>query len=341
MAELKDYIKQQYSDELIFSLYLEVDIEDILYCLQKRTNKIVNHFRGEQDASLSFIRYGDKVVARDWGDIRFRGDIFEIAGVVLGLNCNDKMSFIKICYDIIDRCSHANKPDLKKEYVKEQQLIANRNFDIEVIARRPNRFDYQYFSDYGTVRKIVDNAIIVVDRYKIDDRMSPYKYGIFDPCYCYIVNPNGKKKLYFPNRKKGGELPRFLTNNKISVENIDLHTTYKSVGLITKSQKDRFLLERIIKYIRLDDKIGVIVSSSENIAFEKPILEHLTKVYDKLYTLFDNDLAGIEAGKRFYKDYGFEPKLVGSMYVTKDISDFYKKYGFDKTIREFKSLELC
>ena len=70
--------------------------------------------------------------------------------------------------------------------------------------------------------------------------------------------------------------------------------------------------------------------------FIKPyIIENLKSKYKKVITLFDNDTAGISAINKYKSMYDINGFYIN---LSKDLSDAYKEYGFDKVHHELKHL---
>ncbi len=81
--------------------------------------------------------------------------------------------------------------------------------------------------------------------------------------------------------------------------------------------------------------LEVIAPDSENTLIKPYIIANLKTKYKKVITLFDNDKAGINAINKYKSMYdinGFHLSL------SKDLSDAYKEFGFDKVHHELKDL---
>ena len=62
--------------------------------------------------------------------------------------------------------------------------------------------------------------------------------------------------------------------------------------------------------------------------------------FKKIVLFYDNDLPGIHNMNKFRKQFDVHCVWIPRKYGAKDISDFYKMYGREKTIELIKSVEL-
>lgn len=95
--------------------------------------------------------------------------------------------------------------------------------------------------------------------------------------------------------------------------------------VITKSLKDVMVLYEL--------GITAIAPNSENLFVTDLQYNKLSEKFKNIIVLYDNDLAGINGMRKIKHQY---PKVkaiyIPRKYEAKDISDFYKKYGKDKTL---------
>lgn len=105
-----------------------------------------------------------------------------------------------ICNDIVLRCSDKIVTNIEFNRT-EQEHIKNQNLEITFDVRKPNKLDYIYWEQYGIKKSNLNTKVFIVDRYRLNEWQTPYRYSGTDPCYVYNVNPN-KYKLYFPKDLK-------------------------------------------------------------------------------------------------------------------------------------------
>lgn len=125
-SDLKKTILNDYDQITIFATYLEIPESDINYCLENKSNKISNPLRIDRDPSLGFMTTIDKqtniykLKMYDFADPYYRGDCFDLVGIVRSLNSNKGAEFITICNDIIytmrDKTLQTNIKDITPKY---------------------------------------------------------------------------------------------------------------------------------------------------------------------------------------------------------------------------------
>lgn len=332
--QIKDYILDVIDQAIIFSKYLGISPDDIKYTIYNPNEKIKNPLRIDKHPSLSFKYYGNKLICKDFGDGRFRGDVFEIAGYVLGKNCKNAEDFIYICNDIILRCSQDITFNIETSR-EELKRINKHNIEIDIDIRRPNKIDYVYWETYGINKEYLNKYVYIVDRYRLDGWQTPYRYSGVDPCYAYYVNPN-KYKLYFPRRNK--HQMKFITNNRCPIE--CLHTL-KPINYIVliKGYKDKILLNRICDEYNVND-ILFLPAASETIVLPKDIYKLLIShsLSGKIFTMFDTDAAGIKSAQNLQSEYNTIPIYFTGSYRSKDPSDMVKDYGYKKVFTHFNNV---
>ena len=83
--------------------------------------------------------------------------------------------------------------------------------------------------------------------------------------------------------------------------------------------------------------IAAIAPQSETQFISDEILEELKQRFKYIVLLFDNDETGISFTNKIKRKYTWiKPFIIPRKYEAKDISDFYKKYGYDKTLALIK-----
>jgi len=132
-------------------------------------------------------------------------------------------------------------------------------------------------------------------------------------CFCYDLGW-GNRKLYFPERRRG----RFLQNTSKVVEGYLQLPEGGEFVVITKSYKD-------VMSMRGFD-LWAIAPSSETILLPEKFMSRIISSFDRVFTLFDNDLPGKRATIKYRNIYGTTPLLFPSD-MEKDFSDNYFSQG--------------
>lgn len=335
----KDYILNTLDQVHIYSVFLNIPETEINNCICLRNYKISNPLRYDPNPSVSFKWYGNKLIFRDFADYRYRGDVFEIVGLVLKKNCTNNKDFVDICSTIIEYASNivSDSAYITRIYNSQNKIINNEFRTITTVNRKPTFYDYRYYNQFGITNDLVDRFVKVVESFKIDGVSNPYYYTRHDPCYEYQVN-DGCIKLYFPFRNKH-TTNRFITNNKCPLENIAslVDSNYK---LIVKSQKDKMLLLRILRELRVND-VGVYVIASETAKLTNDIVDVLRKTTkSQIYVMLDTDNTGLTSAIEYEKNYGFTALFLTKGYSAKDPTDLVRITDYNFVKKKFANMYL-
>lgn len=325
---LKDYILDKLDQASIFARYLNISESDIKDCVIYKS-KIKSPFRDDPDPSLSFKYFKEKLVCRDFGDIYYSGDIFEIVAKLLDKDVRNAEDFIFVCKHIINTDAHGfkAKPKDKTNLIEDPTKIT-------IISRNFNGRDFKFFWKCFIDREIVIKNYIPVKTYSINDISSRYYSSAEDPCYAYVNNPNCYK-LYFPFRGKNEK--RFISNNKIPIELLNTLrvTNYK---ILIKANKDKLLMEYVCSLLNITD-IQFLAVSSES-ARLKPDIVALLKKYTRkgIYTMFDLDKCGFESAFLYKHEYGFENIFMGDDSSLKDPTDLVSSIKLEQFLKLFLNI---
>lgn len=141
-------------------------------------------------------------------------------------------------------------------------------------------------------------------------------------CIAYYFPHNNNVKLYFPEKNEY----RFYTN----CDEKDVYGMYKldyylekdnRFLIITKSQKDRLLLDYLYGYN------AIAVQSESSIRLEDDIINKINRFQDKLI-LFDHDLAGQTYAAKLSDKLDIQWCNLG---IAKDVYESTIKYGVENT----------
>ena len=331
MKSLKDYILENIDQVLIFSRYLDISEDDIKYSINFKC-KLRSPTRTDPDPSLSFKYYGNKLICTDFGDVNLRGDVFEIVGNYLNLNCRNAKDFITICTHIINSTSSTSAIKV----LDNTSLITDPT-TISIETRNFHERDYRYFWQYNIDREIVSNNYFAVARYCINDVYSTYKFTADDPCYAYVNNPNSLK-LYFPFRGKSGK--RFISNNKIPIEVLNT-LRVRDYTILIKAFKDKLLMDFVCSMLGITN-VQFLPVASESTRLPANLIILLDKhTAKRIFTMFDIDKCGIESAEFYKTNYGISNIMIGQDYTTKDPTDLIKKIKLKLFLLMFKNIYEC
>lgn len=145
-----------------------------------------------------------------------------------------------------------------------------------------------------------------------------YSYNSKDPCIGYWCG-SGKWKLYFYKR----EHSRFIGNiSKDHIQGYDELDPTGDILIITKSMKDIILLKQF--------GINSIAPHGEGYMLNSDLINELQSRFKKIFLLYDNDPAGIEASNKMHDLYPILTQIYIPANISKDITDFSKIFGEDQ-----------
>jgi DNA primase len=152
------------------------------------------------------------------------------------------------------------------------------------------------------------------------------------PIFGYYRGKNENKtelwRIYSPNHKS--KEPKFISNWKsVLIQGAKQLPKEGDLLVITKSMKDVMCLYSL--------GITAIAPNSENLFLTDTQYEKLKKRFKKIVLFYDSDYAGIKNMNRIRKQFNVDCIWIPRKYKAKDISDFYKMYGKDKTINLLKN----
>jgi hypothetical protein len=139
-------------------------------------------------------------------------------------------------------------------------------------------------------------------------------------CYGYFNSNNELCKIYNPKNTKG----KFLMVKEF-IQGED-QLLYKSQCLIISASMKDLMAFKTMKI----PNIELIAPDSENVHIEKSKLEFFKSKYKYVFTLFDDDMAGMKAMKEYKELYDI-PYLYFN--VENDIADCIKEHGPGNTKR--------
>ena len=300
---IKDFILTNYNQIELFSKYLGVGEGDILNCIHNN-KRIINTHRGEESGSLTFTADNGKVRMWDYGSAAYRGDIFDLVGMLTNNNSSTRDGFIAICKHIINDSPISNIP----RTIPNISTYKKRDTIITFAARQWGSDDVRFWLigvHTNTNLLTKEGVYPVLNSVVQSSRNAYYNYTKDDPSYAYFFDVIEKKnliKLYFPNRSK--KLIRFITNNNYNFEGIS--RLYKAPNLvITKGYKERVILRAY-----LPDSYCVTNFSSESNLLSINEVNALKMIYRNIYINMDYDSTGIITSFYHYLKFRFIPVFI-------------------------------
>ena len=348
--QLKKYIDTNINDIDIFSYYMDIPATDIYQCINDRNKRVNNTLRTDNDPSYGFqyinINGKYKLYGKDFANPFYTGDKYNIAGISLKLNANNKSDFVTICKDIIKVFNGgANSAVIPEKEKKQKVYTLNKVFKIDIEKRDWEYNDIKYFWDQGIkLESLKQEKVYPVKAFRLlkfgNNNEQEYTYDVLDPAYAYYIGRD-KYDLWEIYRPYANKYFKFRTNN-----NKDLKELYEIQPndnlIITKSKKEKILFKQILKEYDITDTD--VKYTTESSRFRKATRMLLSDNYKRIFINFDIDKAGIDAMTYFNGEYGYElfPFVLDDILklndIPKDATDFCKLYGYKATKQLFKIL---
>lgn len=347
----KNYILSKVDQITIFSVYFNLPIETIQYCIDTG-EFIVSPLRNDLHPTCGF-RYDNrgKLKFKDFAGY-FWGDCFDAAAYILSnidkyknLDVNSKEGFITVLRHITftfkDIFYGTEKDPLISDNIKEALTkIKKEKQIIELVIRGWNLSDENYWKQFNVDLQTLNiNFIYPIEQFYINRKINPepkYYYSEKDPCYGYILGKDRQGiyniKLYFPNRNKS--TTRFITNCNHLEGIYQLEKDDYDIIILTKSTKDRVSISASLKsmqslYGELNiNKIGIINIPHETYKLRDNEFKWLqSKLSEKgiIVSLMDNDRTGKIEANYLRKEYKILPLIIPKKYQAKDFSELIMK----------------
>lgn len=347
----KNYILSKVDQITIFSVYFNLPIETIQYCIDTG-EFIISPLRTDLHPTCGF-RYDNrgKLKFKDFAGY-FWGDCFDAAAYILSnidkyknLDVNSKEGFITVLRHITftfkDIFYGTEKDPLISDNIKEALTkIKKEKQIIELVIRGWNLSDENYWKQFNVDLQTLNiNFIYPIEQFYINRKINPepkYYYSEKDPCYGYILGKDRQGiyniKLYFPNRNKS--TTRFITNCNHLEGIYQLEKDDYDIIILTKSTKDRVSISASLKsmqslYGELNiNKIGIINIPHETYKLRDNEFKWLqSKLSEKgiIVSLMDNDRTGKIEANYLRKEYNILPLIIPKKYQAKDFSELIMK----------------
>lgn len=186
--------------------------------------------------------------------------------------------------------------------------------------------DYKYWNQYKIPFNLLSTYNVFSCKWVIVNNIL-IEYTKNNPIYAYVFVDDGQfyYKVYRPLASKKD---KWRWNGKSYIlEGYDQLPLFGDMVIITKSMKDVIVLNML--------GYNAISLQGEHNRLEKKQFDKLNYRFDKIYSLYDNDEAGVKGAQYLYDIYGIEPKFLLS---AKDISDLVKNKGIKYGRNELEGL---
>lgn len=314
----KSYLLSQYSEETYMEYYLGIKVAKGLFCSPlRRDNTPTCSFYKNKSGELIFKDFNGS----------FYGNFISVVMEKYHVSYYKALQIIAEDFNLSKR--HTDK--VAVNLIKPSTTVFKDTgpADVRVEIKDFTQEELNWWNSYGitldilkkfnvySCKNIFLNGELFKTIYK-DNFMFGYYGGKKDNLELW--------RIYFPKQSNY----RFLTNWPAKkIQGLKQLKKDGDICVITKSMKDTMCLYSL--------GISAIAPNSENLFIADTILERLKSKFKYIIVLYDNDLPGIQNMRKIKKKH---PELIyfyiPRHYNAKDISDFYKKYGKDKTLEFVK-----
>jgi hypothetical protein len=313
----KSYLLSKYSEETYMEYYLGLKVAKGLFC---------SPLRKDNTPTCSFYKNkSGELIFKDFNG-SFYGNFINVVMEKFHVNYHQALKIIAEDFGLsnkhVDREIQPIKPSTT---VFKDEGPA----DIRIEVKDFTITEIQWWGSYGITPDILkkynvyscQNVFLNGDLFKTEYKDN-FMFGYY----------GGKKdklelwRIYFPKQSTY----RFLTN--WPARKIQGYKQLPKTGklcVITKSMKDVMCLYSL--------GISAIAPNSENLFISDSVLEDLKSRFKYIVVFYDNDLPGLQnmqkiKNKHKELNYFYIPRH----YKAKDISDFHREYGRDKTLKFIK-----
>ena len=314
----KEFLLSQNSEETYMSYYLGVPIKKGLFKspLRRDNHNTCSFFRGNS-GNLYFKDFAT-------------GQCLTFEGVVMAkYNCTYHNALKIIAKDF----GYIQNTNIKKQEVSEIKIQpkfeCEKETFIQVEIKDFSESELKWWNSFGINEQ-------TLKKYKVYSVKTVFINGKIyaqstqhSPIYGYYF---GKKenieqwRIYIPKRKEF----RFIGN--VSTKTIQGYKQLPEKGkllVITKSMKDSMLLSSL--------GIPAVAPNSETQFVSEKMLNEFRERFKNIVLLYDSDKTGVKFMNKIRKQHhDLIICMIPRKYEAKDISDFYQKYGKNKTIEGIK-----
>ena len=314
----KSYLLSHYSEETYMDYYLGIKVAKGLFCSPlRRDNTPTCSFYKNKSGELIFKDFNGS----------FYGNFISVVMEKYHVSYYKALQIIAEDFNLSKR--HTDKVAVNPIKPSTTVFKDTGPADVRVEIKDFTQEELNWWNSYGitldilkkfnvySCKNIFLNGELFKTIYK-DNFMFGYYGGKKDNLELW--------RIYFPKQSNY----RFLTNWPAKkIQGLKQLKKDGDICVITKSMKDTMCLYSL--------GISAIAPNSENLFIADTILERLKSKFKYIIVLYDNDLPGIQNMRKIKKKH---PELIyfyiPRHYNAKDISDFYKKYGKDKTLEFVK-----
>jgi len=351
----KDLTKENIELELKRNGYNEYDLARYYISGFKKFNEHMKSDLRDNDKNNSMICRvrGNKLCISDFG-YRVGMDIY---GYLMDKLYNNSKDSFRLVLDTIRQDFRLDnilplpkaKTSLREFPIKYNEEVVNSDLPVKIEVKR-RKFegnlhwtyqDEEYWESFGiSIKKLEEKGIAPLEtfwitNYNKDGVRREYNLG-YDLGFVYPFYRNSKGnfmyKLYLPLGFKGNKDFKWISNvNKKVVQNYQFLPKTGDLLILQSSFKDIMVMEELFP------GLNIISFNGEGIWCENFVWEELKNRFSKQVLFANNDYTkknnpGLTMARKHCLKYNI-PFVCTPDGTTSDISDYYKKYGKEETIK--------
>jgi hypothetical protein len=315
----KKFILEKLTPKEIVEYYLNINL--------KYSTLINSPFRKDSNPSFGIKIENNNVFAKDFSTGE-TFDCFSIVQKLYNVNFKETLQIINNDFNLIknDKLNNLNEVKLYLNENEELNYSLDKLNNITIEKQDFTRVDVDYWNDFNISISTLDEFnVSSCKRVWLDGKLIR-KYSSLNPTYAYAfideLDKNEYYKIYNPLSKDRKN--KFLFNGtKNCIEGMDQLPLHGDILIITKSLKDVMVLYEL--------GYSSISLQGESNKLEDFFYNRLNRRFSKIYSLYDGDEAGLKGASQLELKYNIIPFFIPKKFKTKDISDYIKKYGKNKT----------
>lgn len=202
---------------------------------------------------------------------------------------------------------------------------------IEIKKKNYTDKDLEFWGKYHITKDTLKlYKVFPISTFWLNEVQMNFFYTDKEPMYAYSIYD--KFKIYRPYSRR---TDKWRNNcSSFDVQGMEQLAENGKLLIITKSLKDVMVLSEL--------GYNAIAPQSENSSIPKIIMDHLKLRFKRIVILFDYDEGGIQGAKKLSEKYSiphtFIPKHYLDLYQIKDVSDFIKEFGKERTDEMIREL---
>lgn len=216
----------------------------------------------------------------------------------------------------------------RKELKQQESKVKTNVTKIQIVIQKFTEEDLKYWNDYGISERTLRTYMVMSCKSVWLNNRLYFINNSSNLCYGYYFKSSGNIKIYRPYAEKRH---KWLGNcNRFDIQGYEQLAESGKLLIITKSLKDVMLFREL--------GFEAIAPQGEGINIPEEVQEKLWKRFDKIITVYDNDDPGVLASIKLNKALGSDYWNIPKCYKEKDITDFRKAHGEEKTKELLKEL---